>query len=241
MAFFLSLKTAFGLFLLFIVILFIGSLSLPNNLAFFSGIDEVPLFRWLVQAGNVPITWWIYVLIVLLGVLAMSTIFCTVEALLKRMNGRQLVLKLSPQVMHIGVLFIMLGHLLTASMGFKMDLLLKQGESRAIAGTAEVALQGVKVWKDANGYDTDWEATLEWTEGGKRTATALRPVHPRYIGMFGLYSTSVSLEPERSALIRICKDPGAVWALLGGFLLSAGGAGFLYGRVRMQELRLERR
>jgi cytochrome c biogenesis factor len=240
MAFFLSLKTAFWLFLLFIVILFIGSLSLPNNLAFFSGIDETPLFRWLAEAGNVPITWWIYALIVLLGVLAVSTIFCTIEALLKRMGGRQLVLKLSPQVMHIGVLFIMLGHLLTASMGFKMDVLLKQGERKAIAGTAEVALQGVKVWKDQNGYDTDWEATLEWIEGGKRTETALRPVHPRYIGMFGLYSTSVSVEPERSALIRICKDPGAVWALLGGFLLSTGGAGFLYGRAGMRELRLER-
>jgi hypothetical protein len=239
--FFLSLKTAFWLFLLFIAILFIGSLSLPHNLAFFSGIDETPLFRWLAEAGNVPVTWWIYVLIALLGLLAISTIFCTVEALLKRMGGRQMVLKLSPQVMHIGVLFIMLGHLLTASMGFKSDVLLKQGERRAVAGNAEVALQEVKVWKDRNGYDIDWEAKLEWTEGGTRTETALRPVHPRYIGMFGLYSTSVSMEPERSALIRVIKDPGAAWALLGGFLLSLGGAGFLYGRVRMQELRPDRR
>lgn len=232
--FFLSLRTAFGLFLLFIVILFIGSLSLPANLAFFSGIDETPLFKWLAAAGNVPVTWWIYALIGLLGVLAVSTIFCTAEALITRTGSRQLFLRLSPQAMHIGVLFIMLGHLLTASMGFKMDVLLKQGERRAIAGTADIVLRDVKVWKDRNGYDIDWEAQVEWTEGGERVDAGLRPARPRYFGLFGLYSTSVSLEPERSALIRVCRDPGAVWALLGGLLLSAGGGGFLYGRFRLQ-------
>lgn len=233
MQFFLSLKTAFWLFLLFIIILFIGSLSLPNNLAFFSGIDDAPLFRWLAEAGTIPITWWIYALIALLAVLAVSTIFCTIEALLKRVSRRQLALKLSPQVMHIGVLFIMLGHLLTASLGSKMDVLLKQGEQKVV-GTAAVMLQDVKVWKDQNGYDSDWEAKLIWMEGKNNIETSLKPAHPRYIGVFGLYTKAVSLEPSRTALIRVCKDPGAVWALFGGVLLSAGGIGFLYGRFGMQ-------
>ncbi len=233
--FFLSPKTAFWLLVLFIVIVFIGSLSLPENLAFFSGIDDTPLFRWLADAGTVGITWWIYALIALLAVLAISTIFCTVEALLNRVNRRQLALKLSPQVMHIGVLFIMLGHLLTAAFGFKADVLLKQGEQKIVRENAGIMLQEVRVWKDLNGYDADWEAKLLWTEeGNKQIATALRPARPRYIGLYGLYSKSVSLEPSATALIRVCKDPGAFWALLGGVLLSAGGVGFLYGRFRLQ-------
>ncbi len=233
--FFLSLKTAFWLFLLFLVVLFIGSLSLPNNLAFFSGIDDTPLFKWLAATGTMRITWWIYALIALLALLAVSTIFCTIEALLKRTGRRQLALKLSPQVMHIGVLFIMLGHLLTASLGSKTDLLIKQGERMTVSGDAAITLQDIKVWKDQNGYDADWEAKLIWSEGGnKLIETSLRPARPRYVGLFGLYSRSVSLEPDRSALIRVCKDPGAAWALLGGVLLSAGGLGFLYGRFGMQ-------
>lgn len=228
--FFLSLKTVFGLFVLFIIILFIGSLSLPNNLAFFSGIDDSPLFSWLAEAGAFPITWWIYALMLLLAVLAVSTVFCTIEALLKRLNRKQFALKLSPQVMHAGVLFIMLGHLLTASFGFKTDVLLKQGERAVIPGNIQLALLDVKVWKDQNDYDTDWEAKLAWTEGGRQTEALLKPAHPRYIGLFGLYSKAVSVEPAQTALVRVSRDPGAVWALLGGVLLCAGGLGFLYGR-----------
>jgi len=68
-------------------------------------------------------------MIAMLAVLAVSTLFCTAEAILSWSSRQTFLLKLSPQVMHIGVLFIMLGHLLTASMGFKMDVLLKQGGS----------------------------------------------------------------------------------------------------------------
>jgi hypothetical protein len=84
--FFLSLKTVFGFYFIFIVIVLIGSLMLPTNLAFFSGIDDEPLFRWLADNVNLKITWWIYALIFMLALFAVSTIFCTVEALLKRMS-----------------------------------------------------------------------------------------------------------------------------------------------------------
>jgi hypothetical protein len=228
--FLLSLKTAFWLFTAFIVLLFVGSLSLPGNLAFFSGIDETPLFRWLSRSGTISITWWIYVMIAMLAVLAASTLFCTAQAFLSRTGWQAPVLKLSPQVMHIGVLFIMLGHLLTASMGFKMDMLLKQGERAVVAGDRTLLLEDVVVHKDRQGYDADWEAKLIWDDGGNTLTTSLRPLHPRYFGQFGLYSRSVSNGPEKTALVRVCRDPGALWALLGGVLLSIGGVGFLSGK-----------
>jgi len=230
MQFLLSLKTAFWLFTAFILILFVGSLSLPGNLAFFSGIDETPLFPWLFAAGTISIIWWIYVMIAMLALLAVSTLFCTAEALLIRSGRQAFLLKLSPQVMHIGVLFIMLGHLLTASMGFKMDVLLKQGEVKVVTGNKTLLLQDVAVRKDRQRYDADWEAMLVWDDGGRTQAASLKPVHPRYVGQFGLYSKSVSIGPKKTALVRVCRDPGALWALLGGLLLSAGGTGFLYGK-----------
>lgn len=234
--FFLSLNTTFGVLLAFIILAFIGSLSLVNNLAFFSGIDDAPLFRWLSTANDLRKTWWIYVLIAILTVLAVNTIFCTVEGIFTKSGRRNLILKLSPQVMHIGVLFIMLGHLLTASIGFKTDLNLNKGDKKTVTEKIAVSVDDVKVKTDENGYYTDWEAKLLWFEDGqKKHESILRPVHPLYFGQFGLYLRSVAMEPEASVLIRVCRDPGALWALIGGALLSAGGLGFIYGRSGVRE------
>lgn len=231
--FFLSLKTAFWFFAIFVVLNLIGSLMLPKNLVFFSGIDDMPLFRWLSDSKNIGLTWWIYALIFMLALLAVSTIFCTADALLKRMSKKNIILKLSPQIMHIGVLLIMLGHLLTASIGFKTDVVIKKGEKKTVAENAGFYLEDIKVSKDENGYDTDWEAKLIWFKDRETEEKVLRPVHPLYFGQIGLYFKSVTTEPEQSALIRVSKDPGALWALIGGVLLSIGGIGFIYGRFNV--------
>lgn len=232
--FFLSIKTAFGFFLVLSVICFYGSLSLPGNLAFFSGIDDTPLFRWLGEAKGFTTTWWIWLFIAVLAVLALNTMVCTVEALLFRLNRRALIVKLSPQVMHVGVLFIMLGHLLTASLGVKLDIDLAQGETKRVEGNASVTLENVSVTEDENGYVIDWEAKLRWLKDGKGTGImSLRPSRPLYVGGYGLYSKSVLVDKEgSSALIRVSRDPGALWALLGGLMLCVGGGSFLYGRFR---------
>jgi len=231
--FFLSLKTAFWLFAVFVVLCFIGSLSLPANLAFFSGIDDTPLFTWLREVSEPGTTWWIYALIGLLAVFAMSTIFCTVEALIERTTWRSIALKLSPQVMHVGVLFIMLGHLLTATLGEKIDIDVRKGETAPVGNVASIMLVDVRETTDENGYAVDWEATLRWIENGRSSALhRLRPARPLYFGAYGLYTKAVESGPRASAWIRINRDPGAPWALAGGLLLSLGAAAFLYARVR---------
>lgn len=229
--FFLSLKTAFWLFVAFVVICLIGSLSLPENLAFFSGIDDTPLFAWLREANAPGTTWWIYALIGLLAVFAVSTICCTAEALIERATWRSIALKLSPQVMHIGVLFIMLGHLLTATLGEKMDVDVKKGGTAPVGSAAAIRLVDVRETTDENGYAVDWEATLQWIENGRPSdPRSLRPARPLYFGVYGLYTKAVDAGPQASAWIRVSRDPGAPWALLGGLLMSLGGIVFLYGR-----------
>lgn len=230
--FLLSIKTALGLFCALIALAFIGSIMLPENLTFFSGIDDIPLFQWLSANSDLRLTWWIYLMILILAVMSVNAIFCTVEGLMKKLSGRNIVVKLSPHIIHIGVLLVLFGHLLTASVGFKTDILIKAGEKKSVGGNTSLSLVDVKVEKDENGYDTDWEATLLWFEAGeKRYEKILRPVHPLYFGRFGIYFKSVSTEPEPSALVRITSDPGALFALIGGVLLSIGGIGFIYGRL----------
>jgi hypothetical protein len=230
--FFLSLKTAFGFFLFFAAVCLYGSLSLSGNLAFFSGIDDAPLFRWLAEAKTFGTTWWIYLFIAALALFAVNTVICTGEALL-RLGRTSLTARLSPQVMHIGVLFIMLGHLLTASLGVKADVDLVNGERRQVSDSAMLELEDVAVREDAAGYPVDWEVSLRWIEKGRgEVPLRLRPVHPVVIGGFGLFSRSVTVDRKgSSALIRLSRDPGAAWALFGGVLLCLGGAGFVYSRT----------
>ncbi len=233
MSFFLSLTTTFWALLIFILLAFVGSLYLVNNLAFFSGIDDVPLFSWLLESEELKKTWWIYVMIATLAILAINTIFCTVEAMYKRLGRTNIALTLSPQVMHIGVLFIMLGHLLTASIGFKTDITVIKGQKRPVTDTIAMSVDDIKVQTDENGYFTDWQANILWFEEGRRRhEDILRPLHPLYFGQFGLYIRSVTTEPEESVLIRVSSDPGALWAGIGGLLLSAGGLTFLYAKGR---------
>jgi cytochrome c biogenesis factor len=230
--FFLSIKTAYGFFLFFVAIMLTGSLSLPNNLAFFSGIDDTPLFAWLAEAGSFGTTWWIYMLIAGLALFAVNTSFCTGEVVLFKLGRRNLIAKLSPQVMHVGVLFVMLGHLLTASLGIKLDIDLKKGETKTVTDTTAISLVDVRETVDENGYAIDWDARIKWTADGKSSdVLGLRPAHPLYLGAYGIYSKSVAVDKkETSALIRVSRDPGAVPALFGGILMTIGGVGFLYGR-----------
>lgn len=234
--FLLSIKTAFGLFLICIALCLIGSIVLPANLAFFSGIDDTPLFRWLSETGHAGLTWWIYAFVAAMAVLALSTVACTIEALLSRALRLNLALRLPTQVMHLGVLLVMLGHLLTAWIGTRVDVPVTKGADAVVTEGVALRLMDVRTRTDENGYDTDWEADIE-ADGIKGT---LRPARPMGVHGAGLYLKSVTMLKGEAptALIGVARDPGAAWALLGGLLVSAGGAGFVLTRRRAAEPQL---
>ncbi|MBI5102535.1 MAG: hypothetical protein HZB33_11970 [Nitrospirae bacterium] len=232
-AFLLSLNTVFGIFLFFMFLLIFGSLSLAGNLALFSGVDETPLFKWLSESGTIRVTWWIYLMVLALALLALSTIFCTAEALLRKARRGALLAMIPPQVMHAGVLFIMLGHLLTASTGYRKDVTLEQGETTSITPELFATLDSIEITTDKNGYDTDWTAKVRFS--GMQEAFSMRllkPVEPAIINGLGIYLRTVSSGTGQSVLIRVCRDPGAPWALAGGLILSAGGFLLLWSRLR---------
>lgn len=218
-----------------IILAFAGSLYLPNNLAFFSGIDDAPLFDWLKSSGDIRLTWWIYGIVVTLSLVAVNTIACTVKSLIERLDWKNAALKLSPQIMHAGVLLTMLGHLLTAYIGLKTDLLIKQGEGKTIYMDKGLYLKDVKILKDSLGYDADWEVSIAWLENGKEINNeVLKAAHPSFLGNLGVFFKSATVEPEKSVQVRVSQDPGALWALLGGLIFSFGGLFFIYGRFNAE-------
>lgn len=240
----ISLWTLVGLIVLTVGICLTGSLMLPTHLALFSGIDETPLFGWLAQTGTPGATWWIYALIACLGMLSLTTLLCTVDALIKAAGRKDFVLKLYPQIMHMGVLLVMMGHLLTAWFGIREDLPLMEGQSATLKGGIEVTLTSVgldSMHAGDKGYYDDWVMDLSFSRDGVTFREAIvEPVIPVSIEGNTLLLKSITLPPKdsgksASALLRVVRDPGAHWALAGGILLVLGGAGFISTRGRVQQ------
>ncbi len=229
----ISLNTVFALFALTIALCMLGSVMLPSNLEFFSGIDDAPLFKWLHEAGAPGVTWWIYALIASVALLALSTVACTIDALIGK-TTRGLLHKLSPQVMHLGVLLVMLAHLLTAIFGTRVDVEVASGARGEVAPGIEVYVSEVSGEVNEAGTATRWLAEIELFKEGKFIAQrALAPARPVFVDGLGLFFSTFNEGESGSApsvTMRVTHDPGAKWALVGGLLVTLGGIGFVWSR-----------
>lgn len=229
-----SLYTTVFAIALTMVLAFAGSLTLPRHLAFFSGIDDTPIFTWLGAADRPVATWWIYALVVAVGLLAACTLICSLDTLVRGLMARRKLLPLlSPQVVHVGVLLVLLGYLLSSAFGTRTDMLFVKGEARQVSPNGAIFLVDVSARTDEAGYFTDWRATLRWQgEGVDSGAVVLRPARPLRMAGYGLFIRSITMGGERpSALIRVTRDPGVYWALMGGVLLLFGSVGVLWLRL----------
>ena len=229
----ISLNTVFALFALTIALCMLGSVMLPTHLEFFSGIDDSPLFQWLAEAGAPGLTWWVYALIASVALLALSTVACTVDALAGK-TARGLLHKLSPQVMHLGVLMVMLAHLLTAIFGMRADVQVAKGARADIAPGLQVFLSEVSAEVNEAGTATRWLAELElYRDGILISQRRLVPAQPVFVDGLGLFFGTINEGDDEklpSATIRVTRDPGAMWALVGGLLVTLGGIGFVISR-----------
>jgi len=232
----ISLNTVFALFALTIALSLIGSVMLPTHLEFFSGIDDAPLFQWLAEAGAPGVTWWIYALIASVALLALSTVACTVDALIGR-STRGLLHKLSPQFMHLGVLLVMLALLLTAVFGMRADVEVAKGARGEVAPGLQVFVSEVSAHVNEAGTATQWLAVLElYRDGRQISKESIAPARPVFVGGLGLFFSTFN-EGDKghdgrppSVTMRVTHDPGAKWALAGGILVVLGGIGFIYTR-----------
>ncbi len=76
---------------------------------------------------------------------------------------------------------------------------------------------------DARGYLTDWAAEVELFENNVRVKTGtLGPNKPLFYNGVGVYLKSLDFERGPAAFLVIARDPGAIWALVGGVLFMLG-------------------
>ena len=147
--FFLSLRTAIWLLMALLCLLFYGSVVMPLNEEFQS-LHTVALFQWM--AGNSSgITWWLWAAIGVISLLTANTLLCSVESIVKKRSARQWVLVISPQVAHIGFLFILLAHLLSGYSSFRGTAVVYENSGLRLPNGNDVVFRKIDVDMDRDG------------------------------------------------------------------------------------------
>jgi len=223
--FFLSLKTTvwtlFGLVCLF----FIGSYLMPMHPEIFSHMNDSLLFHWAedIAAKNVWQAWWFFAALVGLVLLTINTIVCSLQTVKMKLSHSDFLLRISPQVAHIGFLFILMGHLLGAGWSYKLSGVMSEGSFVHLPENRALYLQRILVQTDTAGFMQDWAAEASLYENNNLVKNGtLGPNKPLFYKGTGIYLKSFSFETGPVALLLVAKDPGAVWALAGGILFTLG-------------------
>ena len=232
--FFLSLRTALWSLGFLLLFLFAGALIMPGRPEF-ELLHSIPFFEW-IQKQHVGITWWLWGVICVLSILAINTLFCSIESIIKKRNVTQWLLLISPQIIHIGFLFMLLAHLLSGAGS-------SQGLARAIEGSmltfsdnTVMKVREIRIDMDKQGHITDWRVDVEYLSGGKPfKQDTIRPNNPSLLTGFNVNVKDLSPYPQKTILIQVNKEPGALWALIGGILFMIGTITLLMLRIRMEK------
>lgn len=234
LGFFISLRTAIWLLIALICLLLFGSLVMPSHEEFLA-LHTVALFDWM-QEMPPGITWWLWACIAVLSLLTANTLVCSLESLIRKRESRQWLLIISPQVMHIGFLFILLAHLLSSYGSFKGITYAYRGSVFTLPNNLEVRFNNVAAYVDAGGYVKDWSADIEYFKGGKTLShDRILPNSPSFREGIGIYIKTVKVAPFPVAMIEVSREPGAVWALAGGVLFMVGMVTLLFLKIRQEE------
>ncbi|MBI5847061.1 MAG: cytochrome c biogenesis protein ResB [Nitrospirae bacterium] len=234
LGFFISLRTAIWLLIGLICLLLFGSLVMPNHEEFLA-LHTVALFDWM-QEMPMSIAWWLWACLAVLSLLTANTLVCSVESLARKRESRQWLLIISPQVMHIGFLFILLAHLLSSYGSFKGITYAYQGSVFQLPNNLEVRFNKVNADVDAAGYVKDWSADIEYFKDGKTLShDRILPNSPSFKEGLGIYIKTMKVAPFPVAMIEVSREPGAPWALVGGIFFMAGMVTLLFLKIRQED------
>lgn len=224
--FFLSIKTTLWLTGISILAFVTGSFFIPKNLDVFSEINDTPLFKWLsINTSEIGKTFWIYAIICLMAILCLNTIVCSIDAVLRRLSWKGLINTLSPQILHIGVLFVLFGHFISAMTGYKQDIPMKKNMTTNFK-EFNISLTGMNFSKSYDEDTTRWRVHLD-IDNNQFIIEPARPAFYRNVYFF----VKSADEKSMRAIIGLVYDPGVVWEILGAAVFILGAAGIFYRQI----------
>lgn len=229
---FLSTKTALWLLLASLALLAAGAVQMPAMEAY-SALNSMPLFEWLRQSP-LSATWWLWGIIGVLSLLTLNAIICGADSLIRKRQGRQWLLVISPQAIHAGFLFILLAHLVSSAGARHWGAVAGEGTRFVLPNGTVMEVREIDISFSPSGFPHDWRADIAYYErdGRKLGDDFIAPNRPSFRRGIGLYIKDV-----RPGLVRLeaSREPGAPWALAGGVLFTLGTGALLALKVRREK------
>lgn len=223
-----SVKTALYATGISILVFLAGSVYIPNNLDIFSEINDFPLFRWLSDnSAHINKTYWIYLQIALMAVLSLNMVVCIIDELIRRVTIHNLIQKLSPHILHAGVILVLFGHLVSGGFGYKQDIPSRTGES-VMVENMKVGIQKVELLQREGEDQRRWNVEIAIDEGTHTSTKVTGPASPVFIGGLGIFAKSA--EESGEVLLGIVRDPGVKWEIAGAIVFIIGSLGIFWSR-----------
>lgn len=199
----------------------------------YAGMNDMPLFQWLHESPP-RATWWLWASVGAMGLLVINTLACSLQSIFARRGGRALALVLSPQIIHLGFLFMLLAHLVSSAGAQKLTFALREGQAAQLMPGMIVALQRVDIRLSPEGYPSDYQARLAYLgpDGQPVAEGVSAPNRPSYLPRGhggGVYIKDVR---PGAALFEYHRDPGAPYALGGGALFTLGTVALVGLKIR---------
>lgn len=215
-----SLRAAVWLVGLQLCVLMAGAFQMPA-MKVYSSMNSQPLLEWL-RTVPLSVSWWLWASVGILALLALNTVACGLDSLLKKGRGRAWLLVVSPQAIHMGFLLMLFAHLLSAVGGERAMVVATAGQSFSLQGGKGVFTVGqVRQELSNRGMPLDYYADADFYGAGGDLLKQGRiaPNRPVFFGGMGFYIKEVRGD---SALLEVAREPGALVALAGGVFFSLG-------------------
>ncbi|HTG00508.1 MAG TPA: cytochrome c biogenesis protein ResB [Nitrospirota bacterium] len=223
--FFLSLKTTVWILTALVCLLFVGSYLMQRHRGVFGPMNDDIILRWVRQTAimNIGSTWWFFAVVAGLVILTINTLVCSTEAIGRKWTRADFLLRVSPQIVHVGFLFILLGHLLGAVMGYRISGSMPEGAYAPLPDDLSLRLHRIRVQTDERGFMTEWSADVTMYDNNEPAKTGiLGPNQPVFYKGAGVYLKTLEFSQGPTAVLIIAKDPGEVYALTGAVFFFVG-------------------
>lgn len=228
----ISLEFCLGLLALVCICMAAGSFTLSGEYA--AAINSMPMFVWLKEVPF-SISWWLWVTLVLLALLALNTTLCSAETLWVRRWKSGVSALLAPQLMHAGFLLIVCAHLLSAMGSSRQAVEVREMSRVALPDGSRFGVASISVTTSPQGMLLGFSSELVPDLNRPEERVVISPNHPWFSGGFGVYIKQAEAFPVKWALFEIHREPGASMALAGALLFTVGNVLLVVIRSRHRE------
>ena len=197
-------------------------------------INAMPLLAWLGETAMAA-SWWLWVTVVLLVLLAVNTVVCSCCFLASRRGRAGLAALAGPQLVHAGFLLVILAHLISSAGGSKQQLEVGEGMAALLPDGRQFGVAAVDAVLAPSGMPVGYTCELVPDLSRPDMRVTISPNHPWLNNGYGVYIKHAEAYPFRRAFLEIHREPGAPMALAGAVVFTVGTVLLVRTRSRARE------